>query len=86
MELRVEIPDELAESLGADPARGALEAIMAELLFQHEVSIGYAAEVLDRPVIDTIQWYTSRGHDYPDYSVEELQDDMRFWQDRPKQS
>ncbi|MFZ0217137.1 MAG: hypothetical protein WAM30_14495 [Candidatus Dormiibacterota bacterium] len=84
MELRLEIPDGLAEALGREPARGALEAIVAELLFRGDVSMGYASEVLRRPIVDVIGWYTDLGHTYPDYPAEELGKELDFWRDRDR--
>lgn len=62
MELRLDIPDVLAEALGADPARAALEAMLAQLVFEGAVSIGFAGDVLGLRSDDAAAWYRGRGH------------------------
>jgi predicted HTH domain antitoxin len=81
MELTVNVPDELVEALGPQPERGALEALLAELIFEGHASVAYAGSVLGLSVDEAIRWYTSRGHSYPDLSDEDLAEDLKFASD-----
>ena len=58
MELTLNVPDELAEALGPEPERGALEALLAELVFEGDASVAYAGQMLGLTVGEAIKWYT----------------------------
>lgn len=77
MELRLQVPNELGELLGPDPAIGALEAIVAELLFRGSISMGYAGDVLGMTSVDALNWYESLGHQYPEKSHDEINSDLQ---------
>lgn len=78
MELSLWLPDELKEVLGPKPERDALEALLAELAFNGRISVVFAGQVLGLTPAESIEWYTSRGHNYPDLTEEELADELRF--------
>lgn len=78
MELTLSLPDELLEVLGPRPERDALEALLAELAFTGRISVAFAGQVLGLTPGKSIEWYTSRGHNYPELTDEELADELRF--------
>jgi hypothetical protein len=78
MEVTLRLPDELKDVLGPKPERDALEALLAELAFNGRISVAFAGQVLGLTPGESIEWYTSRGHHYPDLTDEELADELRF--------
>lgn len=70
------IPDAVAHALGADPEREALEALLAELVFQTRISTDDAGAVLGLSPTESIEWYSNRGHDYVAYPPEELTEEI----------
>lgn len=81
MELRIEVPDLMAEMLGPDPERGALEALVAELVFNESISIGFAGDVLGMTSVDALDWYVGRGHEPRSKTDEEIESDIQTWVD-----
>lgn len=76
MELRLAIPDAIAQVLGPDPDRAALEAMLAELVFQGWISTDDAGTALGLSPAESIEWYSKRGHDYVAYPPEELTEEV----------
>lgn len=76
MELRLVVPDAVAQVLGPDPDRAALESLLAELVFQGRISTDDAGAVLGLTPAQSIEWYSNRGHDYVDYPPDELTDEI----------
>jgi len=72
MELRLVLPDAVAQTLGPEPEREALEALLAELIFQGRISTDDAGAALGLTTAQSIAWYSNRGHDYVDYPPDEL--------------
>lgn len=81
MELRIEVPEVLGELLGPDPARGALEAMVAELVFNEAISIGFAGDLLGMTSVDALDWYVRRGHEPRHKTAEEIDSDIQTWVD-----
>lgn len=70
------VPDAVAQVLGSDPDRAALEALLAELVFQGSLAAEAAGAVLGLSPEESIAWYSGRGHDYVAYPTEELADEL----------
>lgn len=62
----VRIPDEVATLLGDDRDRATLELVLAQLVHEGRVSLGFAGERLGLDRWAAIEWYRARGHPYPD--------------------
>lgn len=76
VELRLTIPDSVAQALGPEPQREALEALLAELVFQARISTDDAGAVLGLTPAESIEWYSNRGHDYVAYPPDELTEEI----------
>jgi hypothetical protein len=63
---QVRIPDEVATLLGEDRDRGTLELVLAQLVHEGRVSLGFAGERLGLDRWGAIEWYRARGYPYPD--------------------
>lgn len=79
MELRLVIPDVLAQALGPDPERAALEAMLAQLVYEGVVSIGFAGDTLGLRADDALVWYRERGHDPRPMSDEQITSGVQHW-------
>lgn len=79
MELRIEVPQVLAEILGPDPSRGALEAMVAELVFNESISLGFAGDLLGMTSVDALDWYVRRGHEPRYKTADEIDSDIQTW-------
>ncbi|MGH3088066.1 MAG: UPF0175 family protein [Rubrobacteraceae bacterium] len=75
--LELELPEEVAGMLGDEPERKVLEAVLLHLVQADRVSVAWAGERLGMGREETVRWYTSHGHPYPDYSEEDLDEDFR---------
>lgn len=84
MELRLEVPDVLAQALGPDPARAALEAMLAQLVYEGAISIGFAGDVLGLRSDDALAWYRERGHTPRPMSDEQITSGVKHWADRER--
>lgn len=84
MELRLEVPDVLAEALGPDPARGALEAMLAQLVYEGVISIGFAGDALGLRADDAVAWYEERGHTPRPMSEEQITSGVQYWVDHER--
>lgn len=60
------IPDEVATLLGDDPGGAALELVLAQLVHEGRLSVGFAGQWLGLDRRGAIEWYRARGHPYPD--------------------
>jgi hypothetical protein len=78
MTVQVDLPEEVLELLGQHPERRLLEAVLLQLIRDHQITVGYAGQVLGLRRDDAIKWYTSHGYDYPDLSAEDLADDFAY--------
>ena len=78
MSVNLELPDEVVEVLGPESKREALEAILLFLVSEDRMSVARAGEILDLDRLAAIRWYTSHGSFYPDYSAEDLAEDLRY--------
>lgn len=70
--MELNIPEEVAKVLGENPDREALEAILLHLIRSGHVSVAWAGERLGLDRWQSMDWYTSRGYSYPDYTEEDL--------------
>lgn len=71
------IPDDVARVLGKNPDREALEAILLHLIRSGRVSVAWAGSRLGLDRWQSIDWYTSHGYSYPDYTEAELEEDLQ---------
>ena len=78
MSRKFELPDEVAAVLGDDPEGEVLEALLLHLIRTDRVSVAWAGERLGLGRREAIRWYTSRGHPFPDYAKEDLEEDVRY--------
>lgn len=84
MELRLVVPDVLAQALGPEPERAALEAMLAQLVFEGAVSIGFAGDALGLRADDAVAWYRERGHRPRPMSDEQITSGVQHWEDRKR--
>ncbi len=82
MELKIQ--DEVAAVLGEDPDREALEVLLLQLSRSDRVSVAWAGGVLGLDRWEAIEWYTSHGYHYPDYTAEDLEEDLRYARSFPQ--
>lgn len=86
-ELRIKVDEALLEILRGLPEpieRQALELMVLELYRRHTISAGRAAEILGKDKVSFIQWSGKLGIPYFDLSAEELQAELKtFEQSRP---
>ena len=77
MSMNLELPEEVIEALGPEPERATLEAVLLFLVSEDKMSLARAGEILDLDRMSAIRWYTSHGPYYPDFSEEDLAEDLR---------
>jgi len=75
--MNLELPEEVVEALGPEPERAALEAVLLFLISEDKMSVARAGEILGFDRISAIRWYTSQGFYYPDFSEEDLAEELR---------
>ncbi len=75
--MNLELPEEVIEALGPEPERATLEAVLLFLVSEDRMSVARAGEILDLDRMSAIRWYTSHGFYYPDFSEEDLAEDLR---------
>jgi hypothetical protein len=73
--MNLELPEEVVEVLG--PERAALEAELLFLISEDKISVARAGEILGLDRISAINWYTSHGFYYPDFSEKDLAEELR---------
>jgi predicted HTH domain antitoxin len=83
--VELHIPEDVARILGKNPDREALEAILLHLIRSGRVSVGWAGARLGLDRQQAIQWYTSHGYPYPDYTAEDFEEDLRHANRFPRQ-
>lgn len=83
--VELHIPAEVATALGENPDREVLEAILLHLIRSQRVSVAWAGEILGLDRWQSIEWYTSHGYPYPDYTKEDLEEDLRYARSYPRQ-
>ncbi len=84
--MELNIPEDVAKVLGANPDREALEAILLHLIRSGRVSVAWAGKRLGLDRWQSIEWYTSRDYPYPDYTEEALEEDLRYARNFPSQT
>jgi predicted HTH domain antitoxin len=75
--INLELPEEVVEALGPEPQRAALEAVLMYLISEDKISVARAGEILGLDRISAINWYTSHGFYYPDFSEKDLAEELR---------
>ena len=70
-------PGEVVEALGPEPERAVLEAVLMFLISDDKISVARAGEILGLDRISAINWYTSHGFYYPDFSEKDLAEELR---------
>ena len=78
MGMNLELPEEVVEALGPEPEHAALEAVLLFLISKDKISVARAGEILDLDRISAIRWYASHGFYYPDFSEEDLAEELRY--------
>ena len=76
MSVNLQLPDEVIEALGPEPEREALEAILLFLVSEDRMSVARAGEILRLDRLSAIRWYTSHGFYYPDFSDEDVVEEL----------
>jgi len=74
--MQVELPEDLAGLLGAEPSRAVLEALLLQLVHDEKMTVARAGELLGKDREEAISWYTSHGYHYASLSPEEAQRDL----------
>ena len=74
--MNLEFPEEVVEALGPEPERAALEAVLLFLISEDKISVARAGEILGLDRISAINWYTSHGFYYPDFSEKDLAEEL----------
>lgn len=82
--MELKIPEEVAAVMGEDPDREALEALLLQLIRSDRVSVAWAGGVLGLDRWESIEWYTSHGYHYPDYTEEDLEEDLHYARSFPQ--
>lgn len=77
MGMNLELPEEVIKALGPEPERATLEAVLLFLVSEDKMSVARAGEILGLDRMSAIRWYTSHGFHYPDFSREDLAEDLR---------
>ncbi len=75
--MKLELPAEVIDTLGPEPERKVLEAVLLFLVAKDRVSVAYAGEVIGLDRLSAVRWYTGHGFYYPDLSEEDLAEDLR---------
>lgn len=79
MDMRLTLPDEVLEALGAEPEREVLEGVLLLLVSEGKMSVARAGEILGLGSRHAaVRWYTGHGLPYPDLSDEDLADDLNY--------
>lgn len=77
MKVTVEIPDVLSEALPSGELEvEMLESLLLKRMSEGRISTGQAARLLDKSILETIQWYTRHGLPYPNLSPDEAGDEV----------
>jgi hypothetical protein len=84
--VELHIPEDIARILGKNPDRAALEAILLHLIRSGRVSVAWAGSRLGLDRWQSIEWYTSHGYPYPDYTEVELEEDLQHASSFSRQS
>ena len=72
MTLQLELPDEVLTLLGNEPQREVLESVLLHLIQEERITVAKAGEILGLDRMEAIEWYTSHGYHYPNYSVDDF--------------
>ncbi len=59
--MKLELPAEVIDTLGPEPERKVLEAVLLFLVAKDRVSVAYAGEVLGLDRLSAVRWYTGHG-------------------------
>ena len=72
MTLQLDLPDEVLTLLGDEPQQEALEGVLLHLVQRQQLTVAKAGSLLGLDRREAINWYTSHGYHYPNYSVEDF--------------
>lgn len=78
------LDDDIAAALGQSPEqmeRSALEAVVLALYRRHDIAAGVAARALGMDRFSFIRWAGEQGIPYFDYTVEEVEAELRALED-----
>ncbi|MDQ3397552.1 MAG: UPF0175 family protein [Deinococcota bacterium] len=81
MTLQLDLPQDVLELLGSEPEREVLEALLLYLVRQEKMTGARAGEMLGLDRWEAIEWYNRQGHQYPDYTEEDLEHDLQVARD-----
>ena len=73
MDLKVNVPDIIAQELGDEPEKALLEPWLVKLAKRGDLWTGDIQKILGLSRLETIQWLGERGVPYLDISKEELE-------------
>ena len=76
--MELNIPEDVAKVLGENPDREVLEAILLHLIRSGRVSVAWAGSRLGLDRWQSIEWYTSHGYSWPEYTELEFEEDLRY--------
>lgn len=77
MVVELKLPEEAIKALGPEPERKVLEAVLLFLISGGKMSVARAGEILGFDRTSAIRWYTSHGFYYPDFSGQDLAEELR---------
>ncbi len=83
--MELNIPEDVAKVLGENADREALEAILLHLIRSERVSVAWAGKRLGLDRWQSIEWYTSHGYPWLEYTERELEEDLRHAENFRKQ-
>jgi hypothetical protein len=76
MTLQIDLPEELAALLGADPTAAVREAVLLQFVHEGKMTMARAGQLLGLDREDSIRWYTGHGSPFPSLTPAELQQDL----------
>lgn len=76
MTLELDLPPEVLQALGDDPAREATEALLLHLVHTGRVTLAWAGERLGMDRWQAVEWYTGNGYPYPNLTEDEFEGDI----------
>lgn len=72
MTFSLDLPPEVTEAFGDELERKVLEGLLLQLVHGEQMSVAKAGSLLGLNRLEAIRWYTSHGHTFPNYSVDDF--------------
>ena len=76
MTVQIDLPEEVLQALGPEPAREVYESVLLSLIQQNKMTIVKAGSLLGMDRLEAIHWYVSKGFYYPDLGEDDLLNEL----------